>query len=502
VGEQVLGNAHVGERPDAAGRHEARQAAKPRPAAETPIAVGEDVVDGEVEYHRNARRGRLGDGERGRTGREEKREHCHVHEHACAAHQREGDKAHRHPAADGLVEQQHRVFPRDLAVELALAVAAVAEGVAHLGEAQRPGAGGEQVDQDLEAERRELAHGIHERCAGHHEVSAHRIAEFRRHEPPGQARGQTADPRPSGIPAAEAPPARMAAADNDVESLLFQAREHFRQNRLVVLQVGVHHRHVRCAGGENALDACGRQAAPADPLHAAHPRIARGERPNGLARGVAGVVVDEHHLPGDAGQRLFERAHQFRHVFALVERGHNDGEFACDGRDPALDGRGRFARHFVLIVMRDESLGNLLHFGGDVVVIAVDRATIPKQETREHASRPLALACQPQVQAYRERGRDRLTPIVGNPMLLPTSRHAHQRIATPSEPALQSYRAMQRGLLRSDSMSAGNDAARRRRTHQRTKGGSAALCSCCSVATEALRQWLTSTPRQMPICAS
>jgi hypothetical protein len=75
-----------------------------------------------------------------------------VHDQSEAAHQRERDEADRHHAAHELVQQHDDVLPGHVGVELAFPGQAVAELVGQLAVTQRRRRGGEQVQQDLEAD--------------------------------------------------------------------------------------------------------------------------------------------------------------------------------------------------------------------------------------------------------------------------------------------------------------------------------------------------------------
>src|SRR6516162_4684483 len=90
----------------------------------------------------------------------------------------EEDKPDRNIAADQLVQQQHQVFPDNEAVELALAVLALAKNVRNLFETIGDGGRREQIEQDLEALPGEAPDGALEGGPGKHKEPAHRIAEI------------------------------------------------------------------------------------------------------------------------------------------------------------------------------------------------------------------------------------------------------------------------------------------------------------------------------------
>ena len=51
-----------------------------------------------------------------------------------------------------------------------------------------------------------------------------------------------------------------------IERRLLQLGQHGRQDRFIVLQIGIHHRQVGSAAGQHAFDGGGSQAPPSDPL--------------------------------------------------------------------------------------------------------------------------------------------------------------------------------------------------------------------------------------------
>jgi hypothetical protein len=128
------------------------------------------------------------------------------------------------------------------------------------------------------------------------------------------------------------PPVDVAAAERDVDAAGAHRGDHPRQDGLVVLQVGVHDRNQLGRGREHALDARGREASAPDPLQAAHAVVAPSERAKQVGGAVGRIVVDEHHLPGDAWQRTIEPPHQFGDVLPLVEGWHDDREFGTGCR--------------------------------------------------------------------------------------------------------------------------------------------------------------------------
>src|SRR4051812_26519495 len=88
-----------------------------------------------------------------------------------------------------------------------------------------------------------------------------------------------------------------------------------------MLQVGVHHRRIRRAGGENPLDAGTREAAPPDPPDATDAIVLPRQFAYHLPGAIGRIVVDEDDFPGNALQRRLELAEQRADVITLVEGG-------------------------------------------------------------------------------------------------------------------------------------------------------------------------------------
>jgi hypothetical protein len=72
---------------------------------------------------------------------------------------------------------------------------------------------------------------------------------------------------------------------------------HARQQRLVVLQVAVHHGDGARGRGEHALDAGAGQALAADAPQTAHARVGTCDGADDPGRAIWAVVVDEDHFP-------------------------------------------------------------------------------------------------------------------------------------------------------------------------------------------------------------
>ena len=141
----------------------------------------------------------------------------------------------------------------------------------------------------------------------------------------------------------------VAAADDDIEALVLELREHRAEHRVVVLQVAVHHREIRGRRRQDALDAGARQAAPAEPADDPHAPVAGGDPAGDIGSAVRRIVVDEDDLPGNVPERMRQPLDDHRHVRRLVEGRHDHGQLDCTGlgvvqRPDSPRGAGQKAR--------------------------------------------------------------------------------------------------------------------------------------------------------------
>src|SRR5262245_20487580 len=104
-------------------------------------------------------------------------------------------------------------------------------------------------------------------------------------------------------PTANAPVLDISTANHRVEGRLgLQCFEHVGEQPLIVLQVGVHYRDVRCGARQDTLDAGGSKPATANPLNAAHSTIYTSKSANRFRRSILRVIIDKDRLPVDAFQ--------------------------------------------------------------------------------------------------------------------------------------------------------------------------------------------------------
>ena len=350
--EQIGGDADIRHRTQTAGRHEREQSGHPPAPAQAPVPIRQQVVQPEVEDHRDDGRDRLCVREPDLCGAK-RGEHGHVDEHAGTADQREGEEADRNVSADRLLRQQHPEVPDHQAVELALAVQALPERIGDFRHAQDRGRRGDDVEQNLEALPGQPAHARVERVCPDHEEPTHRIADLLPAHDAAQARGHSTHESPRLVPLADRAALRIAGGDHQLRPLDLQGSQHCRDPAFVVLQIGVHHHEHRRGAREHSLDAGRRESPAPDPANAPDPAVFGGDGFDFSAGLVRGIVVDEDHFPGDAAKRPLDARDQLLHVLALVERGHDDGHFERRGRfgietthggRPGFDGR-RTSRH-------------------------------------------------------------------------------------------------------------------------------------------------------------
>ena len=244
--------------------------------------------------------------------------------HAQRAHHAEEHKAHIHQVAEVLVDQQLEVLQADHDVELAFAVLALPKAVRHFADAQARIRREHDVEQNLEADRRKPVRKPLEGREAHHEKSAHGIGERVLGAHQAQPLAQLAQLHAPACELAHAAAGDVARAHHQVEILFAHAAQHLGQHAFVVLQVRIHHGHIRRRRGQNSLNARRGQPAPPDPLQHAHIVVLLGQPPHRVRGAVGRVVVDKDHFVANAGERLRQPLDKRAHVPALVECGKHD----------------------------------------------------------------------------------------------------------------------------------------------------------------------------------
>jgi len=129
-------------------------------------------------------------------------------------------------------------------VELAFAVLAITKSVRNFLQTHRAVAGRQQIDQNLEADSRNAMHHFHQKWPGQDEKSTHWIVDFATAHGLTEAAAEHAETNAMLRELSHTPAADIAAAHHDVEIFRLQPLEHFGEQRLIVLEVGIHHRHI------------------------------------------------------------------------------------------------------------------------------------------------------------------------------------------------------------------------------------------------------------------
>ena len=170
--------------------------------------------------------------------------------------------------ADAFVDQQQRVVAHHAGVQLAFAGHPGAELERQFDDAGRCRQGGDDVEQDLEADRRQVAQRFVKHLPPQHEETAHRVRHFGFQHHLAEFGGEVGHAGAPGVPLTDAAAGHVAAADGDIGAWLaifaLQRCQHARQHGFVVLHVAVHRRHIGCEAGLCALDEGAGQAAAAD----------------------------------------------------------------------------------------------------------------------------------------------------------------------------------------------------------------------------------------------
>ena len=206
-----------------------------------------------------------------------------------------------------------------------------AEGKRNFLDPQFAARGGDDIEQDLEALRGELRRQLFEAIAADHEEAAHGIGDLDAQHALCHLGGELTGAGALLVETVGAAALDIAAADHEIGPAGLEQPQHFRQLRLVMLQVGVDHCGARRAGRENPLDAGAGQAAPPDPPDAANAGILPRQAAHHVPGAVGGIVVDENDFPGHAGKRSLQPVEQRGDVVALVEGGDDDRKLrGCD----------------------------------------------------------------------------------------------------------------------------------------------------------------------------
>ena len=179
--QQSAGEDYIGPGTERAGDHKTEQAGDERRAAQGAVAPGDEIVEEEIFCHGDVGGGDLGGEEVPPQTEEKDGEDGEVGEDARGADEGEGSEASRDDAIGQLVEDEEEVFNGGVDVEFRITMAASAEGIADLGEAdgatELVGAG-KHVDEDFKAAAVEVVNDFKEVRAGEEEEAAHWVGDF------------------------------------------------------------------------------------------------------------------------------------------------------------------------------------------------------------------------------------------------------------------------------------------------------------------------------------
>ena len=255
--------------------------------------------------------------------------------------QAEQQEARRNGVVGEFRGHQRGEIERDLGVELAFAVLALAEFDGNSAMRSQPRAGRQDVEQDLEPLRRHCRRQRLERVAPNHEIAAHRVGHVDAEQAPHQRIRPSAERARCRAIAGGGPPRNPGSPPRD------RRRPSRNASSMVTSSISSCCKSASMMAMKRAWRASmpSRQA-PARPRRpmrrmqrtrlSASP-MARGDGCGAIGR----IVVDEHHLPIAGDESPLQPLHQDRHVGALVERRHHDAQFR---RRPRRRKRSRFGR--------------------------------------------------------------------------------------------------------------------------------------------------------------
>ncbi len=187
----------------------------------------------------------------------------------------------------------------------------------------------QDVEQNLEALRRDGCRQRLEGVAADHEITAHRIAQADAEHAPHQGIRPSAQFGAERRQPVRGAAIQVAAGHDEIGIFRTQLAQHGEEQRLVVLQVGVHDGEIARLAAEHAFEAGAGKAAAADAAYAAHAAIGFADRTRHRSGAVGRAVVDEDDFPVAAVKNLAQPLDQDRNVGPLVERRHHDAKLWC-----------------------------------------------------------------------------------------------------------------------------------------------------------------------------
>src|SRR5258706_10356387 len=325
-------HADIGNEADAAYQVKQQQAAQDRKALQPLVAIGKKIVQDEIAGHGQQRAAGLRFRKRQIEDFERDEQRGQMHEQAGRSDHRKQQEAQRHHIAGQLRQHQPQEIQRHHRIEFAFTVQPRAEAVGNFLDPQIAVRGGDEIEQNLEALGGELRRQLFEAIPADHEEAAHWIGDLDPQHALGHFGCKRTGAGPLLVKTVGAAALDIAAAYHKVGFATLQQRQHDRQLRLVMLQVGIDDGGAGRARCQNALDTGAGQAAPSDPPDTADAGIMPRQAPYQVPGAVGGIVIDEDDFKADARERRFQPPKQRGDVVALVEGGDDDRKLSqCGG---------------------------------------------------------------------------------------------------------------------------------------------------------------------------
>ena len=327
----------VGERAEAASEREGCEASKRAQAAKAVGPIGDLVVKNEIARHGDQGCDKLRCSEiRGSGPEPERSQRRNVDDKANRAHEREQHEPDRQQAAARVVGDKAKKIEADQWRQFRFAGDSLAKAVWRLDDLQLVACAQDDVDQDLEAVRRQPRREASDDVTADHEKPAHRIRDLRAHGPAKEPGAEIAEPPARRRQAAAFGLDADPRADRKVPLAPRQRSVHIGKDRFVMLKIAVDDRHEVGARGHPAFDDRARKAVTVDASQAAHVTVRAGKRERDVRRAVRRVIVDDNHLPRQPVERGFDAREEYGDV----------GGFPI-GRNDDREGRRRNRRRLV-----------------------------------------------------------------------------------------------------------------------------------------------------------
>ena len=150
-----------------------------------------------------------------------------------------------------------KVFEADQNIELAFAVQAMADGVRQFADFWRAARGGQQINQNFEADTGDAVSHFHEELTAEEEEAAHGVGDLAVADGGAQATAEHAEGYAPRSESAHAPPGYVAATHDYVKMQRFDGVQHVGEELFIMLEICVKDCEKRRGRAEHSFQAGG-----------------------------------------------------------------------------------------------------------------------------------------------------------------------------------------------------------------------------------------------------